>query len=214
MNESDDTTWVSQVPAREQGSTRFLGIYSNSTWLEDIIDDTCPTKMTEVVYENASNASQHLRTLDITIVDILRNDLYHETQEWIYKKNKKWFQEKGAVELLEICAKSCLSSVFIKAICELATTFLTKELDEFISTSDIFQHTTTVTPATLTNFSVQTLSETMTRHAPLLSHLFQGLVVGDKAKTAETPIWDPANGLEFRDEEEEVSAEECLSKRA
>ena len=207
--ESDDTTRAFQVPAREQRSTRFAGIYSNTTMLEDIIDETCPTEMTEVVYENASNASQQLRTLDITIVDVLRNDLYDETRERVRKKNRKWFEEKGAVELLEICAESCSSPAFKKAICELATTFLTKELDEFISTGDISQPTTTITPEKLTSFTVHTLSETMMRGAPLLSRLFQGLV-GD---TVETPIYDPENAMEFSDEEEEVPTEESLSKK-
>ena len=213
MNESDDATWTSQVQTRERRSTRFTGIYNNSTRLEDIINETCPTEMTEVVYENAAKASQYLRTLDVTIVDVLRNDLYHETQERIRKKSRKWFQEQGAVELLEICAKSCSSSAVEKAICELATAFFTKELDEFISTGDISQPTTTVTPETMTSFSVHTLSKTMTRRAPLLSHLFQGLV-GDKAKTAGTPICDPENGLGFSDEEEEASAEGKLSNVA
>jgi hypothetical protein len=66
MNECDDTTRASQVPAREQRSTRFTGIYSNGIRIEDIIDETCPIEMTEVVYENAFNASQYLRILDIT----------------------------------------------------------------------------------------------------------------------------------------------------
>ena len=73
MNESDDATWASQV-ARERRGSRFTGIYSNSTMLEDIIDETCPTERMEVVYENTAKASQYLRTLDITIVDVLRND--------------------------------------------------------------------------------------------------------------------------------------------
>jgi uncharacterized protein len=205
MNERDDTTRASQVPARERRSSRYTGIYSNSTRLEEIIDETCPTEMTEINYEKASNASQHLQTLDVTILDVLKNDLYHETHERLRKKNRKWLQGQGAVELMEICANSCSSSAFKKAICELATTFFTNELDEFISTGDISQRTTTVTPETMTSFSVDALSGTMERRAPLLSHLFQGLV-GDKAKTAGTPICDPENGLGFSDEEEEVSA--------
>src|SRR5579859_5191358 len=98
MNESDDTTRASQAPAREQRSTRFTGIYSNSTKIEDIIDKTCTTDVSEVVHENACISGQYLRTLDVTIVDVLRNDLYHETREGVHKKNRQWFQEKGAVE--------------------------------------------------------------------------------------------------------------------
>ena len=73
--------------------------------------------------------------------------------------------------------------------------FLTKELDEFTSTGNIFQPTTTITPETLTSFSVHTLSEIMMRRAPLLSHLFKGSV-GDRAETPETLIYDPANGID------------------
>jgi len=211
MNERDG------IPATEWRSARFTGIYSDTTRVEDIIDENCPMEMAEALHENACNASQHLRTLDVTIVNVLRNDLYHERNERVRKKNKKWFEEKGAVELLEICAKSCSSSAFKEAICRLATTFLTKELDEFISTGDIYQPTTTITAETLTSFSMHTLLEIMLRRAPLLTHLFTGLV-GDRTKNTETmPLYDSEDGLEFSDEEEEeeeeVSTEEHLSKK-
>ena len=165
--------------------------------------------MSEVVRENAYNASQYLRTLDNTIVDVLRNDLYHETTERVRKKNRQWFNQKGALELLEICGKSCSSPAFRKAVCELATKFLTQELDGFISSGNISQPTTTITPETLTNFSAHALSKTMMRDAPLLSGLFQSLVTGDRVKTPETSIC----GDDQEEEEEEMFVEGRKEKK-
>src|SRR5271156_1292324 len=129
MNKSDDATGASCPPAREQHSTQFTGIYSDTTSFEDIIDETCQMDSTELVHENVFKASQHLQTLHILVVDILKNDLYHEIQERVRKKNRKWFREQGAMELLEICAKLYSSLAFQKAICELMTMFFTMELD-------------------------------------------------------------------------------------
>jgi len=66
MNECDDATPVSRVMVKEQRSTRFTGIYSNTTKLEDIIHESYLTEMTELVYANASDASRYLRTLSIS----------------------------------------------------------------------------------------------------------------------------------------------------
>ena len=139
--------------------------------------------------------------------------MYHETQERVRKTNKKWLQEQGAVELLEICAKSCSSSIFKKATCELATIFFMKELDQFISTGDISQSSTMATEEAMTSFLVHTLSKTMMRRVPLLSHLFQGLVA-DNTKKIEMPTCDQENVLEFSDEEEEMTTEGKPSKVA
>ena len=60
-----------------------------------------------------------------------------------------------------------LHPAFKKAIRELATRLLLKELEEFISTGDIPQPRMTATPGAITDFSVHTLSETMMRRATL-----------------------------------------------
>ncbi|TMC24704.1 MAG: hypothetical protein E6J34_00115 [Chloroflexi bacterium] len=205
MNESHDTTLTSQVSARSTRSTRFTGAYSNTTQLDDIIDHTCSIELSELVHEKARNVSQYLQTLGITIVDVLRHDLYHETTERVRRKNRQWFTQQGAVELLDICGNSCPSFAFREAICQLATKFLTQELDKFIFIGELIQPSTTITPETLTKFSIHTLSETMMKGAPLLSRLFQALVSDDKVNTAEKSMFD---------EEKEGFAEKCLSKTA
>ena len=116
------------------------------------------------------------------------------------------------MELLEICAESCFSSAFKTVICDLATKFFIKELDEFISTSDISKPTMTVTPEIMTSFSVYTLSETMMKRVPLLSQLFQGVVAGDNTKRTEIPICDPEIVSGFSDKEEEMSIKGKLLK--
>jgi Family of unknown function (DUF6589) len=200
--------------------TRYSGRYSNSTELHQIANENCPIEINELHHENTSKVSEHLRTLDITIVDVLKHDLSNTTKGRV-KKTKEWLNEEGSVELIEICGQWCDSPAFKKKICDLATRFLRIELDEFISSKMIYQPMTTITPEILTTFSSQALSETMTTHAPFLSGLFQGLLLDDRIKT-------PASGqrglqkeganekgwLESDEEEGASSAQEPLEKKA
>lgn len=212
---------ISSTESRRK--TRYTGPYINSIGLDEITNENCPREVNELRYENASQGSEHLRTLDITIVDVLKHDLSNKTGVRIQKETKEWLNEEGSVELLEICGQWCDSFAFKKAICELATRFLRTELDEFISTKMIYQSTTTITPEILTTFSSQTISETMTTYAPFLSGLFQGLLIDDGIETSKTSTSRQSGfqkgeaseeeWLESDEEEGRLSAEERLEKK-
>ena len=203
--------------------TRYSGQYSDSTELHQITNENCPTEINELHYKSASRASEHLCTLDITIVDVLKHDLSSLMKEQV-RKTKKWLNEEGSVELLEICGQWCDSPAFKKKICDLATRFLRTELDKFISSKTIYQPTTTITPEILTTFSSQALSETMMTHAPFLSGLFQGLLLDDEVKTSKISTFEQrglqkgeANEREWLESDEEEkgpSAQESLEKKA
>src|SRR5271155_3518967 len=180
MNQGSNT-----APApRERRKSRQAVQYRDSIPLDDIIDQTCPIQVQEARDEKAAEASTYLRKLGITAVDVVRHDLRNESRESSNMKARKWFNEEGSVELLAICGERCDSKGFQTTICELAATILRTELGSFISTKKIHQPTTTITPETLTSFSLHTLSETMTTHAPLLSHLFRRLVINDRSETS------------------------------
>ena len=126
------------------------------------------------------------------------------------------------MELLEICGQWCDSPAFRKTICELATKFLRTELDEFISTKMLYQPSMMITAETLITFSSQSLSETMTTHAPFLLGLFQGLLTDDGVKTSTSrqsgfqkgQAKDDEQWLESDEEEGGLSPEACLEKNA
>ena len=69
--------------------TRYTGSYINSIGLDEITNENCPREVNELRYENASQGNEHLRTLDITIVDVLKHDLSNKTGVCIEKKTKK-----------------------------------------------------------------------------------------------------------------------------
>jgi hypothetical protein len=204
--------------------TRYAGSYTNIVGLDEITNENCPREVNELRYDKASQGSEHLRTLGITIVDVLKHDLSNKIGGRIHKERnketKKWLNEEGSVELLEICGQWCDSPAFRKTICELATKFLRTELDEFISTKVLYQASTTITAETLTTFSSQSLSETMMTHVPFLSGLFQGLLVDDGVKTATSRQSGPQKGqakddeqwLESDEEEGGLSPEASLEK--
>src|SRR5579859_512775 len=132
---------------------------------------------------------------------------------------KKWFNEEGSMELLAICGERCNSEGFKKTICELAATILRTKLEKFISSKKIYQPTMTITPETLTTFSLHTLSETMITHAPLLSHLFRRLVTNDGSETPKTNQSrqrekEEEEWLESGDEEARLSTEDSVEGKA
>lgn len=224
MNPGGTTNAQSQAP-RERRNSRRAGPYKNSIALDGIIDENDPIEARELCDDRAAEASTYLRTLGITVVDVLRHDFHNNSREVYNKKAKKWFNEEGSVELLELCGKWCNSEGFKRTICELATAILRTELDKFISMKKICQPTTTTTSETLTTFSLHTLSETMTIHAPLLSRLFQRLVISAGFETSETPNSvengfqtgdgrDQEEWLESDDEAAGLSAEDYLEKKA
>jgi len=204
---------------RELRKSRQAGPYKDSIALDKIIDKTCPIQMQEARDEKAAEASTYLRTLGITAVDVVRHDFHNESRELSNMNAKKWFNEEGSMELLAICGERCNSEGFKKTICELAATILRTELEKFISSKKIYQPTTTITPETLTTFSLHTLSETMITHAPLLSHLFRRLVTNDGSETPKTNQSgqrekEEEEWLESGDEEARLSTEDSVEGKA
>src|SRR5437773_28203 len=97
--------------------TRYAGPYANGIGLDEIMNENCPREVNELRYENMSQGSEHLRTLGITIVDVLKHDLSNKTGVRIHKETKKSLNEEVSVELLQICGQWCDSLAFKKTIC-------------------------------------------------------------------------------------------------
>ena len=97
MNEDGITT----ANSRTSRKTRYAGPYTNSTGLDEIINENCPMEVSDRRYQNASQGSEHPHALGITIVDVLKHDLSNITRG-VHKQTKKWLNEEGSVDLLEI----------------------------------------------------------------------------------------------------------------
>ena len=192
---------------------RFLGSYDLENVCNDmakeITNTDCPMEVEELQKVLAAYGSRSLRDIGITVADVLRHDLSGSSREQLRKDTKKWLNEGGSVELLELCSECCDSPKFKKMVCELATKFFKTEFDQFTAGETIRQPTRTITPKILTSFSSQALSETYTTHAPYLAGLFKGLLGNDGILGA-GPL-KAREEIEHWIEDDDVELEEILS---
>ena len=196
---------LSEPSARK---ARYRGSYNfDIHQVDDATNEDCPMEVDDAREMKAPVGSAQLRELGITVVDLLRHDLSSSDKRGqLHQDTKEWLNERGSVELLELCDEWCDSPAFKELVCKLATKFLKTEFKEFTSSQIIHQSTQKITSETLTNFSLQALSDTITMQAPYLLGLFKGLLGVDD----QTPISPdtPTSSLNPRTNKGEVEMEQ------